>query len=163
MTHPNFTPLTKGIVTETFTGFQRDPHQAAVELVARHFSADAPTRMEEAIEAVGYVEFHDLVQRRFLRIAIVDGDVNLVHVIPDPPDPAPRRARISFSPGLVVRTGTPSSRSYSLLGRVRRCPRSSKGVTSLPRAEVAPAPVRPCLGGRAGRPTLRRVSASRTG
>jgi hypothetical protein len=102
VTHPNFVAFPTPLVTETFAGFQRDPHQAAVELVARHFSADAPTRMDEAIERVGYVEFHDLVQRRFLRIEIVDGNVNLVHVVTDSLDPAPRRARISFSPGLVV-------------------------------------------------------------
>ncbi|MCW3048851.1 MAG: hypothetical protein JWO74_3135 [Solirubrobacterales bacterium] len=103
MTHPNFTPLQKGSVTTTFTGFPRDPHQAAVELVARHFSADAPTRMDEAlIDAVGYVEFYDLVQRGFLRIEIVDGDVNGVHVVEHPPDPAPRRARVAFDADLIV-------------------------------------------------------------
>jgi hypothetical protein len=102
VTHPNFTPLPKGIVVETFA-LQPDPHAVALARVARHFNADAPTRMDEAlIDAVGYVEFHDLVQRGCLRIEIVDGDDKLVHVVSRPPSPEPQRARVAFGPNLTV-------------------------------------------------------------
>jgi hypothetical protein len=58
--------------------------------------------MDEAIEAMGYYEFHDAVRRGFLRVEIVDGGFNLAHVGQDPPSEKPQRARMSFSPGLVV-------------------------------------------------------------
>lgn len=100
--HPNFTPMQTPIVTDSYTGFKPSAHQLAAAHVASHFTVDVPRRVDEAIEDMGYCEFHDAVQRGFLRIEIVDNGFNLAHVVQDPPSGEAERARVSFGPGLTV-------------------------------------------------------------
>jgi hypothetical protein len=102
MAHPNWTPLPEMVATDSYAGFKPSGHAVAAALVAIHFTVDVPRRLDEAIEDMGYHEFHDAVRRGFLRVEIVDGGFNLAHVVHDLPSDAPKRSRVSFGPGLTV-------------------------------------------------------------
>lgn len=92
--HPNFTQPSTSITV----GGRPSAHAVAASLVERFFKADEPRRIDEAIEDMGYHEFHDAVRRGFLRTEIVHGGYNLAHRVADTPTDRPKR----LGPGHVL-------------------------------------------------------------